>query len=227
MKDITSTFDRIARVHCSCCGYDEHFVDIFFNKDFDSKDPDEPLFYFEFDVKDDIYMFPDLRTRIKNVKRLFTSLNHIKANSYFDSIIINFSQLKEVYAAMEEQAKYRIDLTVDPKRPVIQQYVDKSWVETFFFKGDDGLVLVSNSVEFGGIRSVYANDFEIGWTYPQSYSAKYIRRHAVNWILKRSKVGVRKFSCALNEKETEMFLLSVKYIIDNIKHDEQTKTNVI
>jgi len=105
MKIISARQEKIARVNCSCCGEDEHFVDIFFNRNLDHKDSEEYLFEFVFDTKDDIYAFRPLKQRIRDSWNLLRNEDNYIRNESVDAILLDLEQVEEIYSVVREYAK--------------------------------------------------------------------------------------------------------------------------
>lgn len=228
MKVITARQEKIARVNCSCCGPDEHFVDIFFNKHLDRNDPKDYLFEFIFDIKDDIWVFPPLKRRIQESINLLRNQDNFRYDEYVDAILLEPEQIKEIYDVVREYAEKELSkeelIKIDtPEKPEFKKHYIKfkesqpnDWVELFIFRSKDGLTIyIDNFEDSNEPGKVLLHDFGIGWFIPKSTLPKYIRRYAWDWLLKRSKTGMRHMYCSLTVSETIRFLSSLNYVFIN------------
>jgi hypothetical protein len=239
MKVISAHHEKIARVNCSCCGDDEHFVDIFFNKRYGEPplDPDDYLFEFEFDIKNDRWMFPPLKRRIQEARALLKNEDNYRNEEYVDCILLEPEQLLDIYEVVREYAdkvlteaeQKLIDVPVKPE--FIKWYIKfkrsskNDWVEIFFFRGEDGLTVYLDHFEDDEKpetkNKVWIHDAGIGWFIPARTLPEYIRRYALGWLLKRSATGMRHMYCSLTKAETIRFLAALNYIFTNVEKDEK------
>jgi hypothetical protein len=240
MKVITARQEKIARVNCSCCGADEHFVDILFNKRLDRNDPEDYLFEFEFDTKNDRYQFSTLKRRIQDSFNLLRNKDNFRHDEYIDTILLEPEQVKEIYDVVREYAKKELSkeelAKIDnPEKPEFKKHYIKfkkgeanDWVELFIFRGKDGLTMYIDHFEDKKAPGrVLLHDFGIAWFIPKSTLQKEqkrakkeekrkIRIYAWDWLLKRNKTGMRHMYCSLTKSETIRFLSSINYIFTNI-----------
>jgi len=234
MRIISSGHEKIARVNCACCGDDEHFADIFFNKELDEKDPDEYLFEFEFDSPDCVNPFPPLKRRIQEAFNLLKNEDNYRHDEYVDAIMVKPDQMIALYEVIREYAdkvlseeqKKEIDNPVKPefKKWYIKfkKEVKHDWAEVSFFRSNDGLVLYLDNFESEDRpNELMLHDGGIGWFIPKNTPIEYIRRYAWNWIFKRSLTGMRHMYCSLTKVETVQFLAALNYIFTNAKKDEK------
>jgi len=228
MKIISARHEKIARVNCSCCGDDEHFVDIFFNRYLDHNDTKDYLFEFEFDTKNDRYQFSTLKRRIQDSFSLLRNKDNFRHDEYIDSILLEPEQVKEIYDVVleyteKELSKKELAKIDTPEKPEFKKYYIKfkkgqsnDWVELFFFRGKDGLTMYIDHFEDSKEpNKVLLHDFGIAWFIPKSTLPEYIRRYAWDWLLKRSKTGMRHMYCSLTISETIQFLSSINYVLTN------------
>lgn len=234
MLIISSGHEKIARVNCTCCGDDEHFVDIFYNKIFDEKDPDEYLFEFEFDSPDMLNPFPPLKERLRQSLALLKNEDNYRHDEHVDSILLNPDQFLAMYKVTRSYAdniltdaeKAKID---NPAKPDFKKYYIKfkkqsvsDWAEVYFYRSKDGLALYFDNYETKeDLSKVYIHSGGIGWFIPQDTPKEYIKRYAREWFFKKSLTGMRHMYCSLNREETIDFLSALNYILTNIKQDEK------
>lgn len=233
MKVISARQEKIARVNCSCCGEDEHWVDIFFNKRFDEKDPDEYLFEFEFNTSDGIHPFWPLKDRIREVKNMLRNEDNFRHEEHCDAILLDPEQIVELYEVVREYADQIFNdkekaMVDSPDKPeFVKKYVkfknkiDTTWAEVYPFRGIDGLTwYIDTHLEKEAPDKIYLHDFGIGWFYPKSTLKEYIRRYCRQYLFKQSKTGFRHMYCSLTKKEAIRFLASFNYIFNNMIKEE-------
>jgi len=234
MKVISARQEKIARVNCSCCGDDEHWVDIFFNKRFDEKDPDEYLFEFVFDTADGIHPFMPLKDRLREVKNMLKNEDNFRHEEFCDAILLDPEQLLEIYDVVREYADKILnekeqDMINSPDKPEFKRNYIKfkkkttnDWVEIFPFRGEDGLTWYIDHFEEEGEdkNKVLLHDFGIGWFYPKNTLPEYIRRYCRWYLFKYSKTGFRHMSCSLTKSDAIKFLASLNYIFTNATKEE-------
>lgn len=233
MKVISARVEKIARVNCSCCGDDEHYVDISFNKRFDEKDPDEYLFEFEFDTADGIHPFMPLKHRLRNIINMLKNEDNFRHEEYCDAILLDPEQLLEIYDVVREYADKVLnekekDMINNPDRPeFIKKYVKfkkqhkNDWVEVFPFRGEDGLTYyIDHFEDEKEPNKVLLHDFGIGWFYPKNTHPEDIRRYCRWYLFKNSKTGFRHMTCSLTKTEAIKFLASLNYIFTNVEKKE-------